>query len=357
MRGVFSPFCVLKIKSIISYMLNFLKVKEMKKVVFSLLFGASLLGMISCENGIEYKIDVTPNNPTLYEGETKKITVTTDPESVPLPKIQVVVEDETIAQVIMLENGAQIKGLKAGKTTATLSYGDVSVPVQIQVKKKSSNNNNAPSGTGGDGNSSSDTEKDTDGDNEQQEQIPDNPQTPADEENDNDPEQENPTPGEGDQENPSGGEGDNEGDGEIEEGGDTDGDNPSEENPTEPGEGDNTDETEEPSDGGDGDQEGTDEPIIPEKVIIFQMSITSIELITGRGTEVFGKIEKGTIKQLDDIEIIDANGTTVTKSVVTGIYIDNKFSTEANQGDQVWLLLRGISPSQISTEMSVVVYQ
>jgi elongation factor Tu len=77
----------------------------------------------------------------------------------------------------------------------------------------------------------------------------------------------------------------------------------------------------------------------------FLMSVEDVFSITGRGTVATGRVEKGKVKLGDNIEIIGIQET--RKSVVTGIEMFRKLLDEAQSGDNVGMLLRGVEKNQI----------
>ncbi|MDR1018134.1 MAG: elongation factor Tu [Lachnospiraceae bacterium] len=77
----------------------------------------------------------------------------------------------------------------------------------------------------------------------------------------------------------------------------------------------------------------------------FLMSVEDVFSITGRGTVATGRVEKGIIRIGDNIEIIGLQET--RKSVVTGIEMFRKLLDEAQAGDNVGILLRGIEKNQV----------
>ena len=77
----------------------------------------------------------------------------------------------------------------------------------------------------------------------------------------------------------------------------------------------------------------------------FLMSIEDVFTITGRGTVVTGRIERGTLKLNDNVEIV---GLTPTKpTVVTGIEMFNKQLDQGQAGDNAGVLLRGVSKEEV----------
>jgi elongation factor Tu len=82
----------------------------------------------------------------------------------------------------------------------------------------------------------------------------------------------------------------------------------------------------------------------------FVMSIEDIMTITGRGTVVTGRIETGTVKLNDQVEIVGLNAEKLT-STVTGIEMFRKTLNEGMAGDNAGILLRGIEKNQIERGM------
>ena len=77
----------------------------------------------------------------------------------------------------------------------------------------------------------------------------------------------------------------------------------------------------------------------------FIMPVEAVYVITGRGTVVTGKIEQGTIKENQEVELL---GKDVKKTQVLGIEMFHKFMSEAEVGDNVGLLLKNIKKDQVS---------
>jgi elongation factor Tu len=84
-------------------------------------------------------------------------------------------------------------------------------------------------------------------------------------------------------------------------------------------------------------QRATDKP--------FQMPIEDVFTISGRGTVVTGRIERGIVKVGDEVEIVGIRET--RKTVVTGVEMFNKTLDEGQAGDNVGCLLRGIEKSEV----------
>ena len=77
----------------------------------------------------------------------------------------------------------------------------------------------------------------------------------------------------------------------------------------------------------------------------FLMSIEDVFTITGRGTVVTGRVERGQLKLNDEVEIVGLKET--RKSVVTGIEMFRKSLDYAEAGDNAGVLLRGISRDDV----------
>ena len=77
----------------------------------------------------------------------------------------------------------------------------------------------------------------------------------------------------------------------------------------------------------------------------FLMSIEDVFTITGRGTVVTGRVERGQLKLNDEVEIVGIKPT--QKTVVTGIEMFRKQLDFAQAGDNAGVLLRGISREQV----------
>lgn len=77
----------------------------------------------------------------------------------------------------------------------------------------------------------------------------------------------------------------------------------------------------------------------------FLMSVEDVFSITGRGTVATGRVEKGRVKVGENVEIVGIRDT--KKSVVTGIEMFKKLLDEAQAGDNIGMLLRGIEKTQV----------
>lgn len=77
----------------------------------------------------------------------------------------------------------------------------------------------------------------------------------------------------------------------------------------------------------------------------FLMAVEDVFTITGRGTVATGRVERGTLKLNDEVEIVGIRQT--KKTVVTGIEMFRKNLSEALAGDNAGLLLRGVAKHEI----------
>jgi elongation factor Tu len=77
----------------------------------------------------------------------------------------------------------------------------------------------------------------------------------------------------------------------------------------------------------------------------FLMPIEDIFSIEGRGTVVTGRIERGTVKVNEELELVGLRPT--TKTVITGIEMFNKLLDEGRAGDNVGALLRGLKKEDV----------
>lgn len=77
----------------------------------------------------------------------------------------------------------------------------------------------------------------------------------------------------------------------------------------------------------------------------FLLAVEDVMTITGRGTVVTGRVERGTLKLNDEIEIIGLKDT--KKAIVTGMEMFRKQLDEVRAGDNAGILLRGIDREQV----------
>ncbi len=78
----------------------------------------------------------------------------------------------------------------------------------------------------------------------------------------------------------------------------------------------------------------------------FLMPIEDIFTITGRGTVVTGRVERGIVKVGEEVEIVGMQAET-KKSVVTGVEMFRKLLDEGRAGDNIGALLRGIDKDEV----------
>jgi elongation factor Tu len=81
----------------------------------------------------------------------------------------------------------------------------------------------------------------------------------------------------------------------------------------------------------------------------FLMPIEDVFTISGRGTVVTGRIEKGVVHTNDEIEIVGIRDT--RKKVVTGVEMFRKILDEGQAGDNVGVLLRGTDRDEVERGM------
>jgi elongation factor Tu len=77
----------------------------------------------------------------------------------------------------------------------------------------------------------------------------------------------------------------------------------------------------------------------------FLMPVEDVFSITGRGTVATGRVERGTVKVGEEVEIVGLRDT--TKTVVTGVEMFRKLLDHAEAGDNIGALLRGIEKDGI----------
>ena len=78
----------------------------------------------------------------------------------------------------------------------------------------------------------------------------------------------------------------------------------------------------------------------------FLMPVEDVFTITGRGTVATGRVERGTLHMNDELEILGIKED-VKKTVVTGIEMFRKLLDEAQAGDNIGALLRGVNRDEI----------
>jgi len=82
----------------------------------------------------------------------------------------------------------------------------------------------------------------------------------------------------------------------------------------------------------------------------FLMPIEDIFTITGRGTVVTGRVERGIVKLGDEVEIVGMSSE-IKRSVVTGIEMFRKTLDQGMAGDNIGVLLRGIDKDEVERGM------
>ena len=92
-------------------------------------------------------------------------------------------------------------------------------------------------------------------------------------------------------------------------------------------------------------QRATDQP--------FLMPVEDVFTITGRGTVATGRVERGTLKLNDEVEIVGIHEET-RKTVVTGIEMFRKLLDQAQAGDNIGALLRGVQRTEIQRGQCLV---
>ena len=78
----------------------------------------------------------------------------------------------------------------------------------------------------------------------------------------------------------------------------------------------------------------------------FLMPVEDVFSITGRGTVATGRVERGTVKMSDEVEIVGLKAQ-ASKTVITGIEMFRKLLDFAEAGDNIGCLLRGIQKTDI----------
>ena len=85
----------------------------------------------------------------------------------------------------------------------------------------------------------------------------------------------------------------------------------------------------------------------------FLMPVEDVFTITGRGTVATGRVERGTLKLNDEVEIVGISEET-RKTVVTGIEMFRKLLDQAQAGDNIGALLRGVQRAEIQRGQCLV---
>jgi len=82
----------------------------------------------------------------------------------------------------------------------------------------------------------------------------------------------------------------------------------------------------------------------------FLMPVEDVFSIKGRGTVVTGRVERGTLKKGEEVEIVGLSDE-IRKTVVTGIEMFHKELDQAQAGDNAGILLRGIDRDEVERGM------
>ena len=77
----------------------------------------------------------------------------------------------------------------------------------------------------------------------------------------------------------------------------------------------------------------------------FLMPIEDVFSISGRGTVVTGRVERGVVKVGDDVEIVGIKDT--IKTVCTGVEMFRKILDQGQAGDNIGVLLRGTKRDEV----------
>src|SRR6201986_1786097 len=85
----------------------------------------------------------------------------------------------------------------------------------------------------------------------------------------------------------------------------------------------------------------------------FLMPVEDVFTITGRGTVVTGRVERGVINVNEEVEIVGIKPTSA-KTTVTGVEMFRKLLDQGQAGDNVGLLLRGIKRDDVERGQVVV---
>ncbi|MCL2120979.1 MAG: elongation factor Tu [Clostridiales bacterium] len=78
----------------------------------------------------------------------------------------------------------------------------------------------------------------------------------------------------------------------------------------------------------------------------FLMPVEDVFSITGRGTVATGRVDRGVVKVSDEVEIVGLKDTS-RKTVVTGVEMFRKLLDQAEAGDNIGVLLRGVDKKEI----------
>jgi elongation factor Tu len=84
----------------------------------------------------------------------------------------------------------------------------------------------------------------------------------------------------------------------------------------------------------------------------FLMPVEDVFSISGRGTVVTGRIERGRVKVSEEVQLVGFGAN--KKSVVTGVEMFRKLMDEGQAGDNAGLLLRGVDKNEVERGMVIV---
>ena len=86
----------------------------------------------------------------------------------------------------------------------------------------------------------------------------------------------------------------------------------------------------------------------------FLMPVEDVFTITGRGTVVTGRIERGIVKVNEEVELVGIREGLAQKTTVTGVEMFRKLLDEGQAGENVGLLLRGTKREDVERGMVIV---
>ena len=79
----------------------------------------------------------------------------------------------------------------------------------------------------------------------------------------------------------------------------------------------------------------------------FLMPVEDVFTITGRGTVVTGRVDRGKIKVGEEVEIVGLSQKEIRRTTVTGVEMFRKLLDEGEAGDNIGLLLRGVERKEV----------
>jgi elongation factor Tu len=86
----------------------------------------------------------------------------------------------------------------------------------------------------------------------------------------------------------------------------------------------------------------------------FLMPVEDVFTITGRGTVVTGRVERGVLKVNEEVELVGIRPGPAQKTTVTAVEMFRKILDEARAGENVGLLLRGVKREDVERGMVIV---